>query len=32
VTATHTATGGGILSARGYLLATIPLYVQRPVQ
>ena len=32
VTATHTAPGGGTLSARGYLLATIPLYVQRPVQ
>jgi quinohemoprotein amine dehydrogenase len=32
VTATHTAPGGGTLSARGYLLATIPLYIQRPVQ
>ncbi|MBP2687234.1 MAG: peaA, partial [Deltaproteobacteria bacterium] len=32
VTATHTPPGGGTLSARGYLLATIPLYVQRPVQ
>jgi quinohemoprotein amine dehydrogenase len=32
VTATHTTPGGGTLSARGYLLATIPLYVQRPVQ
>jgi len=32
VTATYAAPGGGTLSARGYLLATIPLYVQRPVQ
>ena len=32
VTAAYTAPGGGTLSARGYLLATIPLYVQRPVQ
>ena len=32
VTATHAVPGGGTLSARGYLLATIPLYVQRPVQ
>lgn len=32
VTAAYAAPGGGTLSARGYLLATIPLYVQRPVQ
>jgi quinohemoprotein amine dehydrogenase len=32
VTAAWDAPGGGTLSARGYLLATIPLYVQRPVQ
>jgi len=32
VTASYAAPGGGTLSARGYLLATIPLYVQRPVQ
>jgi quinohemoprotein amine dehydrogenase len=32
VTATYSAPGGETLSARGYLLATIPLYVQRPVQ
>lgn len=32
VTADYSAPGGGKLSARGYLLATIPLYVQRPVQ
>jgi quinohemoprotein amine dehydrogenase len=32
VTASFSAPGGGTLSARGYLLATIPLYVQRPVQ
>ena len=32
VTAEYSAPGGGKLSARGYLLATIPLYVQRPVQ
>ena len=32
VTADYSAPGGGTLSARGYLLATIPLYVQRPVQ
>lgn len=32
VTASHSVPGGGTLSARGYLLATIPLYVQRPVQ
>ena len=32
VTAAYTAPGGGTLSARGYLLATIPLYIQRPVQ
>ncbi len=32
VTASYSAPGGEVLSARGYLLATIPLYVQRPVQ
>jgi quinohemoprotein amine dehydrogenase len=32
VTASYAALGGGTMSARGYLLATIPLYVQRPVQ
>ncbi|HEX9206582.1 MAG TPA: quinohemoprotein amine dehydrogenase subunit alpha [Candidatus Deferrimicrobiaceae bacterium] len=32
VTASFKAPGGETLSARGYLLATIPLYVQRPVQ
>jgi quinohemoprotein amine dehydrogenase len=32
VTAAYDAPGGGTLSARGYLLATIPLYIQRPVQ
>jgi len=32
VTASWAPPGGGTLSARGYLLATIPLYVQRPVQ
>jgi len=32
ITASWAAPGGGTLSARGYLLATIPLYVQRPVQ
>jgi quinohemoprotein amine dehydrogenase len=32
VTADYSAPGGGKISARGYLLATIPLYVQRPVQ
>jgi len=32
VTATYTPAGGSALSARGYLLATIPLMVQRPVQ
>lgn len=32
VTASWAAPGGGTFSARGYLLATIPLYVQRPVQ
>jgi quinohemoprotein amine dehydrogenase len=32
VTADYAVPGGGTLSARGYLLATIPLYVQRPVQ
>ena len=32
VTASYAAPGGVTLSARGYLLATIPLYVQRPVQ
>jgi len=32
VTASYSAPGGRTLSARGYLLATIPLYVQRPVQ
>ncbi|MHB1024827.1 MAG: quinohemoprotein amine dehydrogenase subunit alpha [Desulfobacteria bacterium] len=32
VTASWAAPGGATLSARGYLLATIPLYVQRPVQ
>jgi len=32
VTAAYTAPGGGTLSARGFLLATIPLMVQRPVQ
>ncbi len=32
VAASYAAPGGGTLSARGYLLATIPLYVQRPVQ
>ncbi len=32
VTASYAAPGGGTLSARGYLLATIPLYIQRPVQ
>jgi quinohemoprotein amine dehydrogenase len=32
VTASWAAPGGETLSARGYLLATIPLYVQRPVQ
>ncbi|HEX9191167.1 MAG TPA: quinohemoprotein amine dehydrogenase subunit alpha, partial [Candidatus Deferrimicrobiaceae bacterium] len=32
VKASYAAPGGGTLSARGYLLATIPLYVQRPVQ
>ncbi|MGZ8447682.1 MAG: quinohemoprotein amine dehydrogenase subunit alpha [Candidatus Deferrimicrobiaceae bacterium] len=32
VTADYDAPGSGKLSARGYLLATIPLYVQRPVQ
>ena len=32
VTASWAVPGGGTLSARGYLLATIPLYVQRPVQ
>jgi quinohemoprotein amine dehydrogenase len=32
VTASYAAPGGGTLSARGYLLTTIPLYVQRPVQ
>jgi quinohemoprotein amine dehydrogenase len=32
VTASYAAPGGRTLSARGYLLATIPLYVQRPVQ
>jgi len=32
VTASYAVPGGGTLSARGYLLATIPLYVQRPVQ
>ena len=32
VTADYSAPGGEKMSARGYLLATIPLYVQRPVQ
>ena len=32
VAAAYSAPGGVKLSARGYLLATIPLYVQRPVQ
>jgi quinohemoprotein amine dehydrogenase len=32
VAASYAVPGGGTLSARGYLLATIPLYVQRPVQ
>jgi quinohemoprotein amine dehydrogenase len=32
VTASFAVPGGGTLFARGYLLATIPLYVQRPVQ
>jgi hypothetical protein len=32
VTASWAGPGGGTLFARGYLLATIPLYVQRPVQ
>lgn len=32
ITATYTPAGGSALSARGYLLATIPLMVQRPVQ
>jgi quinohemoprotein amine dehydrogenase len=32
ITATYAPAGGSALSARGYLLATIPLMVQRPVQ
>jgi quinohemoprotein amine dehydrogenase len=32
VTASYDAPGGRTLAARGYLLATIPLYIQRPVQ
>ena len=32
ITANYAAPGSGKLSARGYLLATIPLYIQRPVQ
>ena len=32
ITATYAPAGGSVLAARGYLIATIPLMVQRPVQ